>query len=87
MKLIRFGETGKEKPGIVASNGKWLDCSGFGEDWSEEFLENNGLKRLQSLRILTRNSSSRIKSASASMTPTATTPTHPDVMGLVALGK
>ncbi|MCR9017005.1 fumarylacetoacetate hydrolase family protein [Aquiflexum gelatinilyticum] len=48
MKLIRFGETGKEKPGIVASNGKWLDCSGFGEDWSEEFLENNGLERLQS---------------------------------------
>ena len=48
MKLIRFGETGKEKPGIVALDGKWLDCSGFGEDWSEEFLENNGMERLQS---------------------------------------
>ncbi|MCH6198193.1 fumarylacetoacetate hydrolase family protein [Aquiflexum sp. LQ15W] len=48
MKLIRFGETGKEKPGIVAPDGKWLDCSGFGEDWSEEFLENNGLERLKS---------------------------------------
>ncbi|WP_113922587.1 fumarylacetoacetate hydrolase family protein [Cognataquiflexum aquatile] len=48
MKLIRFGETGKEKPGIVAPDGKWLDCSGFGEDWSEEFLEKNGLERLKS---------------------------------------
>lgn len=48
MKLIRFGETGKEKPGIVAPDGKWLDCRDFGEDWSEEFLENNGLERLQS---------------------------------------
>lgn len=48
MKLIRFGETGKEKPGIVAPDGKWLDCSGFGEDWSEEFLENNGLETLKS---------------------------------------
>ena len=48
MKLIRFGETGKEKPGIISAEGKWLDCSTFGEDWSEEFLENNGLDRLQS---------------------------------------
>ena len=46
MKLIRFGETGKEKPGIVNQEGKWLDCSTFGEDWSEEFLENDGLSRL-----------------------------------------
>ena len=48
MKLIRFGETGKEKPGIINQDGKWLDCSAFGEDWSEDFLENNGLERLQS---------------------------------------
>ncbi len=48
MKLIRFGETGKEKPGIISAEGKWLDCSDFGEDWSEGFLENNGLERLQS---------------------------------------
>ncbi|MCL6259473.1 fumarylacetoacetate hydrolase family protein [Aquiflexum sp. TKW24L] len=47
MKLIRFGETEKEKPGIVSPDGKWLDCSSFGEDWSEEFLENDGLIRLK----------------------------------------
>ncbi|WP_194973072.1 fumarylacetoacetate hydrolase family protein [Aquiflexum lacus] len=46
MKLIRFGTTGKEKPGIENKNGQWLDCSAFGEDWSEDFFENNGLERL-----------------------------------------
>ncbi|UZD24171.1 fumarylacetoacetate hydrolase family protein [Algoriphagus halophytocola] len=47
MKLIRFGEAGKEKPGIQSATGKYLDCSGFKEDWNEEFFTNNGLARLQ----------------------------------------
>lgn len=47
MKLIRFGEAGKEKPGIQSASGKHLDCSGFNEDWNEEFFTNNGLARLQ----------------------------------------
>jgi 2,4-didehydro-3-deoxy-L-rhamnonate hydrolase len=46
MKLLRFGEKGNEKPGIEL-DGKWLDCSTFGEDWSEEFFENQGLERLK----------------------------------------
>lgn len=46
MKLIRFGEAGKEKPGIETQHGTRLDCSGFGEDWSEEFFDNDGLSRL-----------------------------------------
>lgn len=46
MKLIRFGETGKELPGIEDPSGKRLDCSSFGEDWNESFFENNGLNRL-----------------------------------------
>lgn len=48
MKLIRFGDAGKEKPGIETQDGKRLDCSAFGEDWSEEFLGNEGLSRLAS---------------------------------------
>ncbi|MEB2786118.1 fumarylacetoacetate hydrolase family protein [Algoriphagus persicinus] len=47
MKLIRFGEAGKEQPGIQDENGKYLDCSNFQEDWNEEFFTNNGLARLQ----------------------------------------
>lgn len=47
MKLIRFGEAGKEQPGIQNAAGKYLDCSGFQEDWNEDFFTNNGLARLQ----------------------------------------
>lgn len=47
MKLIRFGEAGKEKPGIQDNLGRNLDCSGFGEDWNEEFFSQNGLARLE----------------------------------------
>jgi 2,4-didehydro-3-deoxy-L-rhamnonate hydrolase len=46
MKLIRFGETGKEKPGVVIDD-SYYDASGFGEDYNETFFQNNGLDRLQ----------------------------------------
>ena len=42
MKLIRFGEPGKEKPGILIGE-KRLDVSSVVEDYNESFFENNGL--------------------------------------------
>jgi 2-keto-4-pentenoate hydratase/2-oxohepta-3-ene-1,7-dioic acid hydratase in catechol pathway len=45
MKLLRFGKPGTEKPGI-AVDGKHLDVSAFGEDYTEEFFANDGLNRL-----------------------------------------
>ncbi len=48
MKLIRFGAIGKEKPGIQLADGTRLDVSTFGEDYNEEFFENDGLARLES---------------------------------------
>src|SRR6201985_57834 len=45
MKLIRFGEAGKEKPGVLI-NDKRYDTSAFGEDYNEQFFETGGLKRL-----------------------------------------
>src|ERR1700744_1719019 len=45
MKLIRFGEAGKERTGILINN-KRYDTSAFGEDYNEHFFEKNGLKRL-----------------------------------------
>lgn len=45
MKLFRFGEPGKEKPGILV-NDKLFDASGFSEDYGETFLETDGLTRL-----------------------------------------
>jgi 2,4-didehydro-3-deoxy-L-rhamnonate hydrolase len=46
MKLIRFGPPGREKPGLQLGDGTRIDASGFGEDWGERFLENDGLARL-----------------------------------------
>ncbi len=48
MKLIRFGKAGDEKPGVELKNGRRLDCSAYGTDWTEEFLgDPNGLKQLE----------------------------------------
>ncbi len=46
MKLIRFGEFGKEKTGVIINDVKY-DTSAFGEDYNEAFFENDGLNRLE----------------------------------------
>lgn len=46
MKLIRWGNTGKEKTGIII-NDKMYDTSAFGGDYNEQFFENDGIKRLE----------------------------------------
>lgn len=46
MKLIRFGEAGKEKPGLLI-NDKRIDVSSIVDDYNEAFFENNGIKKLQ----------------------------------------
>lgn len=45
MKLIRFGDIGKEKTGVILNDKKY-DTSAFGEDYSEQFFETDGLTRL-----------------------------------------
>ncbi len=47
MKLIRFGEKGAERPGMVLRDGSLIDCSIFGEDYDENFFGTRGLKRLR----------------------------------------
>jgi 2,4-diketo-3-deoxy-L-fuconate hydrolase len=46
MKLIRFGKSGQEKPGVELPDGKRIDTSAFGEDYTEQFFTNNGIARL-----------------------------------------
>jgi 2,4-didehydro-3-deoxy-L-rhamnonate hydrolase len=46
MKLIRFGEPGRERPGVIARDGRRLDVSGFGSDYDEVFFGGQGLERL-----------------------------------------
>jgi 2,4-diketo-3-deoxy-L-fuconate hydrolase len=45
MKLIRWGEAGREKTGIIINDTKY-DTSAFGGDYDEAFFENDGLARL-----------------------------------------
>ena len=45
MKLIRFGETGHEKPGVCINN-EHYDVSGFIQDYDERFFANGGLLHL-----------------------------------------
>lgn len=47
MKLIRFGRAGHEKPGVLPEDGKRIDVSGFGEDYTEDFFANDGIRRLE----------------------------------------
>jgi len=45
MKLIRFGEAGNEKTGVIINDINY-DTSQFGEDYGEHFFETDGLSRL-----------------------------------------
>jgi len=47
MKLIRFGEPGREKPGLQLEDGTRVDASAIGSDYDEAFFGGNGLARLR----------------------------------------
>lgn len=47
MKLIRFGEINKEKPGLILRSGKKIDVSLFVRDYDEHFFANEGIKKLR----------------------------------------
>jgi 2,4-didehydro-3-deoxy-L-rhamnonate hydrolase len=46
MKLIRFGEAGRERPGVQLESGERVDASGFVNDYDERFFSEDGLARL-----------------------------------------
>lgn len=48
MKLIRFGDAGKEKPGILIGEKKF-DVSPFIKDYDEIFFENDGINSLKKI--------------------------------------
>jgi len=47
MKLIRFGELGKENPGVLMEDNTRLDVSAFVRDYDEAFFTNEGIPRLE----------------------------------------
>jgi 2,4-diketo-3-deoxy-L-fuconate hydrolase len=46
MKLIRWGESGREKPGVLLDDDTRLDVSAFGADYDEAFFDSGRLKAL-----------------------------------------
>ena len=48
MKLIRLGESGDERAGVLLKDGARLDATGFGSDYNEAFFESGGLAELGS---------------------------------------
>lgn len=46
MKLIRFGEAGREEPGILLPDGRMLDASSEFSDYDEGFFASGGLEAL-----------------------------------------
>jgi 2-keto-4-pentenoate hydratase/2-oxohepta-3-ene-1,7-dioic acid hydratase in catechol pathway len=48
MKLIRYGEAGKEKPGVIIDD-VWFDVSEHIKDYDEDFLGNDGLSLLKTI--------------------------------------
>ena len=45
MKLIRYGRSGHEKPGVIIEDERY-DTSAFGEDYDEAFFAADGVRRL-----------------------------------------
>lgn len=50
MKLIRFGEFGKEKPGVIIDD-KHFDVSEFIKDYDEQFFDEDGLSILKKIIV------------------------------------
>ncbi|MFA6277773.1 MAG: fumarylacetoacetate hydrolase family protein [Pedobacter sp.] len=46
MKLIRFGEIGKEKPGVIINN-EYFDVSDLVTDYNEDFFSEGGIEKLE----------------------------------------
>ncbi|CVI63517.1 fumarylacetoacetate hydrolase family protein (plasmid) [Agrobacterium leguminum] len=51
MKLVRFGEKGRERPGVVATDGSFRDVSSIVDDFSPETLSGELLRKLRSINL------------------------------------
>lgn len=63
MKLIRYGEPGNERPGVLLNDGTRVDVSAFGHDYDEEFFGNSGIEQLRTWVTANSSSARRISPA------------------------
>lgn len=62
MRLFRFGEPGKEKPGVYIEDKKY-DASSFGKDYNEDFFAENGPEELSNFVLKNRASLPEVSDA------------------------
>jgi 2,4-diketo-3-deoxy-L-fuconate hydrolase len=53
MKLIRYGEIGQERPGILIGEDQRIDLSSAFSDWDRKFFQEGGIESLKNLDITT----------------------------------
>ncbi|MBX2966602.1 MAG: fumarylacetoacetate hydrolase family protein [Cyclobacteriaceae bacterium] len=63
MKLIRFGEFEKEKPGVELPDGTRIDVSEAFNDFDEKFFADNGIEKLRNWLNANRNTAPKIDSS------------------------
>jgi len=51
MKLVRFGDIGQERPGLIDTNGNIRDLSDQVDDITSDLLDEAGLKRLSDIDV------------------------------------
>ena len=51
MKLLRYGELGKERPGVLDADGQIRDLSGHIEDISGSVLSTNSIDKLKEIQL------------------------------------
>ena len=81
MRLIRMGEAGREKPGVVLADGVRLDVSGFGADYDEAFFAGDGIDKLRNWLAAQGGAAPRV-SASARLGPPICRPSKIVCIGL-----
>ncbi|MGH9323385.1 MAG: fumarylacetoacetate hydrolase family protein [Vicinamibacteria bacterium] len=69
MKLFRFGEKDKERPGLLLRDGAMVDVSIFGEDFDEKFFGTVGLRRLTRWAAVFASSQPKIDPVSVRLGP------------------
>ncbi|HEY5621925.1 MAG TPA: fumarylacetoacetate hydrolase family protein [Pontiella sp.] len=75
MKLVRFGEKGKERPGVWMGDGRILDVRALAfhiEDYNEHFFSHQGIAQLQTL--LTDPGAQYVEAASVRLGPPVARP-------------
>ena len=60
LKLIRFGEAGRERPGVLLDDGSRLDVSDFVSDYDEAFFAGGGMDALRGWLTTHFSSTSRV---------------------------